>query len=378
MRSKLKSFLGQMLVNNLGWKTNKKIIVFESDDWGGISMPSRKVYNKLLRKGIKVDQDPYLKFDSLASEDDLNALFSLTNSFKDKNGNPPIIGFNTNTGNPDFEAIKKDNFKKYHFEPFTVTLQRYPNHSGSFKLWNEAIENNLMLPFYHGREHLNPLFWLEELTSQNPELNLAFDLGLNKLPKSYYNSKSGILNSAFYPRNQKEYDFMMDSLIEGLNQFENIFNMPAQSFIATGYFWNRKIEPELAKRGIQSIQGLPVQKEPLKNGKLNKILNYTGKRNAFEQIYLVRNAFFEPSLINKDNQVGECLKRIEKSFKNNKPAIISSHRLNFIGSIEISNRESNLKQFDLLLKGILKNWPDVEFMSSAQLTHLIKNTKQIW
>jgi len=57
------------------------------------------------------------------------------------------------------------------------------------------------------------------------------------------------------------------------------------------------------------------------------------KKNDYEQIYLVRNCFFEPT---QDARLDKdfCLKGIAKSFlRLKKPAIISAHRLNFIGSI---------------------------------------------
>jgi hypothetical protein len=52
--------------------------------------------------------------------------------------------------------------------------------------------------------------------------------------------------------------------------------------------------------------------------------------------------------------VGECLKDIQNAFFWKKPAIITSHRLNFIGFIHPENRERNLKQFRELLRNHIK------------------------
>ena len=100
-----------------------------------------------------------------------------------------------------------------------------------------------------------------------------------------------------------------------------------------------------------------------------------GQKNRYDQLYLVRNAFFEPAL-DKDKDkdkdpVGECLRRINMAFKWNKPAIISSHRINYIGSLVEENRIKNLKLLDELLKNIINRWPDVEFMTSDKLGELI-------
>jgi len=41
---KLEKALRKNLVNIPGWRTNRKIVVIESDDWGSVRMPSREVY----------------------------------------------------------------------------------------------------------------------------------------------------------------------------------------------------------------------------------------------------------------------------------------------------------------------------------------------
>jgi hypothetical protein len=55
-----------------------------------------------------------------------------------------------------------------------------------------------------------------------------------------------------------------------------------------------------------------------------------------------------------------------------KPATISMHRLNVIGGLVEENRTCNLALLKQLLKEIVKRWPDVEFMNSAELGQLIE------
>lgn len=119
----IKPFISSNLINYKGWKTNKKIVVFESDDWGSVRMPSVETYKTLKQNGIQVDKSPYCKFDSLASEYDLDYLFSTLLKYKDNKGNSPIITANTVIANPDFEKIKAADYSIYYFEPFTETLK---------------------------------------------------------------------------------------------------------------------------------------------------------------------------------------------------------------------------------------------------------------
>jgi hypothetical protein len=109
------------LANIPGWRTRRKIVVFESDDWGSIRMPSRAVYEALLDKGIRVDNLCYNRNDALASEADLAALFEVLSSVQDQHGNPAVFTANTIVANPDFEKISASDFIEYHYQPFTLS-----------------------------------------------------------------------------------------------------------------------------------------------------------------------------------------------------------------------------------------------------------------
>lgn len=380
MINSLKSKIGQFFLNNLGWKTKEKIVVFESDDWGGVSMPNKTTYHALLKKGIRVEAHPYSKFDSLASEEDLYFLLEVLSKHRNYNGRNPIFTLNTNVANPDFEKIKVNNFQQYFYEPFTITLNRYQQHGNPFQLWKEGIKTQLLEPQFHGREHLNNLLWLEQLReNRHKDIRIAFDYDFFNLPKSSYPGEKWILNSAFFPNNNLENNAILEAIDSGVDLFLKIFKCHPRSFIATGYIWNSNIEKNLAANGIHTIQGLPIQRQPDYNTQsVYKTYNYTGKYNQHNQTYLIRNSFFEPTLNPGKDVVRECLKRIEVSFRNKKPAIIGTHRVNYIGSLVPKNRDHNLKLLDQLLRNIVKKWPDVNFMSSSQLGSLIlarKNSK---
>src|SRR5690554_2726796 len=84
-----------------GWKTDRKIVVIESDDWGSIRIPDKDTYERSLKKGIRLDKCHYCKNDTLASKDDFDALYNVLRKYKDKNDQHPIITANTIVANPD-------------------------------------------------------------------------------------------------------------------------------------------------------------------------------------------------------------------------------------------------------------------------------------
>ena len=82
---------------------------------------------------------------------------------------------------------------------------------------------------------------------------------------------------------------------------------------------------------------------------------------------MTRNCHFEPSWDPNFDPVDNCLAEIAAAFKWGKPATISTHRLNYIGCIDENNRAKNLRLFSFLLSEIIKNWPELEFITSVEL-----------
>jgi hypothetical protein len=171
------------------------------------------------------------------------------------------------------------------------------------------------------------------------------------------------------PQEKQQLDLI---LADGITQFEKTWGFSSKSFIASCYIWNSEIEKTLLNYGVNYLQGMVIQFEPGQaKGKYKKKYHYLGQRNSLGQFYLVRNAFFEPNEFIDFDWVNDCLNRISFAFRWNKPAVISSHRKNYIGFIDPSNRDRNLRLLKILLTGILEKWPDVEFMTSDQLGELM-------
>lgn len=369
----IKQTLKRNLLNIPGWRTNRKIVVIESDDWGSIRMPSKEVYNRFLEDGIRVDKDPYCKYDSLATPDDLEALFNVLNSVKDINGNPAVLTANAVMANPDFEKIKASDFNQYYYEPFTDTLKRSKATENSFELWKQGMKASVFHPQFHGREHLNVKKWMQALQNKDKLTRLAFDYGTFGLTSDVdariQHNYMGAYNSGL-KEDIAKYNVILK---EGLNMFEDILDYRSLSFIPTTYTWPPEIERGLKRNGVKYLQGMVHQRIPVDddtNFKYKKN-NFTGFRSKADLLYITRNAYFEPSQNQNFDWLSDCLNRAKIAFRWKKPLIISMHRLNVIGAIDGINRTLNLKLMKELLSKIVIKWPDVEFMSSDELGNVM-------
>jgi hypothetical protein len=335
-------------------------------------MPSKEVYSQLLKVGIRVDNCHYCKYDSLATEDDLSKLFDVLTSVKDKNGNPAVITANAIVANPDFQRIKDSNFTTYFYKRITDSFLEYKGCERVMEVWKQGQSAGCYNIQSHGREHLNVSRWMQYLRNDSRETRQAFNLGVFGLSTTISSEKRKSFLPAFDFDTAEEEQSVNQIAKEGLEIFNEIFGYKPKSFIAPNYIWGQSLEQTLKVCGIDYIQGTRIHRYTELQGQRSKRrFRYTGKKNVYGQIDLVRNAQFEPSENSNKDWVNSCLTDINDAFRWRHPAIICSHRVNFIGSLDQNNRNANLILLKNLLKAIINKWPNVEFMSSNQLGELI-------
>lgn len=370
-----KALHGLMLLKNK--RIGKHVVVFESDDWGSIRMPSLDVLEKLQRQGIKLAlPQSYDSVDTLASNDDLELLMEVLASVKDSKGNPAKMTLNTCVANPDFDKIKASNFQEYFYEPFTETLKRYQHHDRAFELWKEGMAHDVFQPQFHGREHLNPQKWLRYMRNGNNDVFVSFDEQCYSLVICDKGRKVAFLE-AYKIDKIEEIAFVKTTIKEGLDLFEKLFGFRSESMIAPCYTWDDYVEEVAGSLGVKYLQGGYIQSHsPWQRSLGNYITgHFSGEVNQRGQCYTIRNCSFEPSQVSTDN-ADSCMASIKKAMDSHLPAVVSCHRLNFIGELNTTNRDGNLREFRKLLKLIVEKYPDVEFMSSDELGKLLLQSQK--
>ena len=368
-----KSELKIYVSNLFGWRTNRKLIVIESDDWGSVYMSDKRALEEMKAKGIPLHSH-YLKNDTLESNEDMEMLMEVLRKHKDSSGRHVVMTGVNVVANPDFEKIKANGFKKYEYELFTETAKRFPQSDRIHSLWKQGIEERLLVPVFHGREHLNVQRWMKLLQEGNETVKIAFEYGVSTLPREINGEELTDLRAAFDIDTQNDLKYLEKVIDTGLDEFESLFGYKSTFFIPTNGPFNNNLEELLSKKGVKYIGTGKIQSEPLGEGKYKKHFRYLGKKNRLGQMYLTRNCFFEPiseEFPKERDWVASCLKEIEIAFNCHKPATISSHRVNYMGTINPENRAEGLKKLDQLLGAIIKKWPDVEFITSMELGDII-------
>lgn len=364
----IKQTLLANLKNLPGTKTKRKLVVIYVDDYGSIRVRDKEAYRNLLQAGLAVDKTRY-GYDTLCTTEDLQMLFDVLTSVKDKHGNHAVFTPFANIANPDFEKIKASGFRQYYREPFTATMERLGKaYDGAYDLWKQGIAEGIFRPEYHGTEHISVWKFMKALQEGHKSTMLSFDN--ESVASPFFNDEPKIDHptAVFDIVKASDNDALKEDIKVGLNMFEGLLGYRAAQFTPGAAIYSPLLHGTLAENGIKSIHVQRYKAYPLGDGRYVKSFLYTGKKNKVGQRYIVRNCVFEPFLDNcsyNGNAVNKCLLNIEAAFRMHSPALISTHRVNFAGAIEQSHRDVSLKMLSELLHEVVRRWPDVEFVSGA-------------
>jgi len=172
---------------------------------------------------------------------------------------------------------------------------------------------------------------------------------------------------AFHTHNVNEVAQIQNILKDAVRIFEKICGYKPTHFIAPNMEPIIELDRSLAKEGVLVQTMSKLRKYPKNNDKFGFEFNWMGRKNKESQIIVTRNCGFEPSDPLHSSWVDSCLKEINIAFKFRKPAVISTHRVNYIGSISEKNAENSYKELNILLSQMVEKWPDIEFMTSTEL-----------
>lgn len=376
--------LKRIVIDNLkhlrGWSTDQRIVVLSVDDYGNVRLDSKEARKALDEAGMNLGSNRFDYFDALETTDDLHALYDVLSSVCDRDGRHAVLSAFAVPCNMDFEKIQKSGYDRCYLETIPETFCKLASrqnkaYDGAWALWREGLSRKLIKAQFHGREHFNMKVLEEKLQVRDREVLKAIEnQSYASISSSGYSTIS--VSAAFDFWDPMELESLSSSIESGLDRFEEVFGYRATHFNPPCARMNSSLYNRLFQHGIRYVDASLVEREHLGFGKYKTNLNYTGKQSRAGQTICVRNVVFEPTANNTFDSVGNALSQIETAFRWKRPAIVSSHRVNFCGHIDESNRRHGLNELKKLLKSIVRLWPDVIFMSADDLGGLISESNQ--
>lgn len=373
----IKNKLANNIKNIPGWKTNRKLLAFAVDDYGNIRLSSNQAKEQLKSNGVNL-KGRFDHFDALDTRKDYELLFEVLQSVKDKNNKPAVFTTYAMPTNVDFEKtlnkgefVAEDLDKAYH----SLSQQEPEIFEGTFSLLKEGISKGFLRPQFHGREHLNILAFNRLLKDKNAELLSNLELRCLAGVPNHQELPKVSFNEAFSFWDTSEIEAHKSIIKDGLSRFKQVYGYKPTTFTPPAMLIHPELYAFVESLGITAIDKPRVHQVHLGKGKYQKEKNVLGVQKGQNHVTIVRNCMFEPNSRNID-WVNFTFNQIKAAFFWGKPAIISSHRVNFCGHIDPENRKKGLNDLQALLEKVIKTWPDIEFVGVDDLSNIIREKRK--
>ncbi|MCB1876754.1 MAG: hypothetical protein KDH88_12345 [Chromatiales bacterium] len=280
--------------------------------------------------------------------------------YTDSMGRPAVLTADMVLAVPDTRAMREQADGVYR-RRFLDT--DFPQIHQAFR---DAMKAGVLVPQLHGLEHLNG-DGLARLAKQgDPRVQPALQEddwwdweSLDSPLQGHYVDGSAL------PTTNLEQQRQSDLVDQALTVFQRTFGFPSRSTVAPCYLWDDATESAWAQAGVRYIQtagyrctgraadGRYVQDPPYL---------VPGQRNSHEQIYLVRNAMYEPV---DGRRADACIRSIREAQRQALPAVVSTHRYNYTRAEE-EHRES-LAGLERILCACNRFSPRLRHCSSPEL-----------
>jgi hypothetical protein len=350
-------------INAGSFSVKGHIVVFESDDWGCQRIHSKKEKDYLdSYPGFK-PHDSFEDGDCLETRDDFDALAKVLKSFSDRQGRHPVFTLNYVLNNLVFAPLDVSTKEQFTYEPLEQTYLR----AHVPFVWNDQAyraPDSVFAFSLHAFAHLNEARFLEDIgANKNGAKNFYVHGAVATTdPYNFFcymdemgGGKANVASSLL--RLQKAYE-----------QFESVFHKKSLCFTPSCGVLDPSSLSSLAAMGFSAVKitdsfyrsfdGTTFHKHPIKSRQ--KLVVSSSSR------FLVRNCNFEPVFFD-EKALDQCLQDIAFAFKCRKPAIISTHRMNYVSGFDPEAYQRRLALLSELLSQIMARYPDIQFMSTDDL-----------
>jgi hypothetical protein len=308
---------------NFDW-ARLKAVVLESDDWGLCAWAAdREAWAALAgTPAFRSRAGQRYGGSTLESAADVKALAALLLEQRGGDGRPPVWQANTVMANPDYERLATS-------VPDALPLKELPDVPARWSrpgLWDEvgrARDAGVWWIELHGLHHLPESAWLAALRRGDADARMA--LGVQS-PVCVAVEASGEYDPSEPAETRRR------NLARAVARFHTLAGRRPRSLCPPDYRWDESLEADAERHGVTTIQGKAEQAcgpfPPLR--RLLVGLRWPHAPGA--RFYMPPRIAFEPC----GPEAGRARAAVERTlaaaraqWKRRRPAVISTHRLNY-------------------------------------------------
>jgi hypothetical protein len=339
----------------------RPIVVFESDDWGRVGLPSLQSLKQLQDCGVPIGKSPW-DFYGLESDEDILRLGDVLSKFRDVDGKQACFTANFVMANADLERMRREEFH---------TFRWIAINDGFPSPWNETllsaylcnIDRGTFYPGLHGFTHFNVpamMKLLAETTTRGDRMRQLAALGV-----PYLASLTPECNFALVERDGMDERFLsekdQEAWIEtGVRLFGVAFGRKPATTCAPGYRANDTTLQIWRRHGLVTAQ----------------MIGRRGISASSQLTVLERNVAFEPALA-PDGLLVKAMEQARRAVASGFPVVVCSHSINYMSRF-LGSAEEGRRHLGELLHHLLIAFPDLRFATDADITSAWQRNDRGW
>lgn len=272
---------------------------------------------------------------------------------------------------PDNRAIREQGFHRY----VRQTLVS-PRFDAMRRTLISGRDRGVLALQLHGLEHLWPaalLEWAKQDEHVREWILLSQGFDTEALPAPVQTRWTDV---ATLPSRDLPPGAIRTAVCDEVEAFGRCFGESARVAVPPTFVWNSAVERAWAKGGVRAVI-TPGRRLTIRDGKgvaggRDKVI-LNGELGESGLVYLVRDIYFEPTL---GHTAEATLVQICSRNRLGRPALLETHRFNFVA--DQTSRERALGELDRLLRYLLKRFPLLRFVSSAELAAAFAQRDPEW
>lgn len=300
-----------------------RAVVIESDDWGLAAWVPDEAAARELADAPAFTSAPGRRYgrSTLETAADVGALAALLGGVRGADGQPAVLQANTVMAAPDYARIAPGRASA----PIPVApgpeLPGRWARPGLERALDEAIAAGVWWPELHGLHHLPEHAWARALSAGVADARVAFD---QQCMVCQAVEASGEFD-AREPLADRE-----RRLARAVELFVARFGRRPGSFCPPDYRWDRRLDPVAARLGLDTFQGAAERVAPL--APLRRRWHAWRWPTRGARLDMPPRIAFEPlgrDAANAPLGAAEAYARCRAAWAAGRPAVVSTHRLNY-------------------------------------------------
>ncbi|WP_324780162.1 hypothetical protein [Thiobacillus sedimenti] len=317
------------------------VLIIESDDWGA---------------------------GPLRQADLLGRLAALLQRIRDRTGRPAAMTLGVVLAVPDGARIAASGCSAYH--ELSLADGRF---EGVRAAMQAGMQAGVFAPQLHGQCHYWPPALMAAARGDagvRAWLGAAEPAMTEELPSPL---QSRWIDASRLPSRALDAATIGQAVAAEAAAYGSLFGAPPRVAVATTFVWNEVVERAWAEAGVEVVV-TPGRRATCRNaaGQPDGIdaTMLSGSRSGAGQTYLVRDAYFEPSLGHGAQRLADSL---TARTRQGRACLAETHRFNFLRA-----EAASLAALEAALQGALTACPGLRFLFPLELAHALRTRDPAW